>query len=125
MELRAESFNLSKPSKLRVLKCLGFVEESGEMGRRQGYGFLYELPATTSENVFEPPVTLQQLLLLGSDRNGGAECQAPLQGRYLLAHSLAAFFEELYTVGCLHETFNSKNVVFACEPKKMFLDSCV
>ncbi|EUC47623.1 hypothetical protein COCMIDRAFT_3418 [Bipolaris oryzae ATCC 44560] len=125
MELRAESFNLSKPAQLRVLKCLGFVEEIGEMGRRPGYGFLYELPATTSENVFEPPVTLQQLLLLGSDRDRGAECQAPLQGRYLLAHSLAAFFEELYTVGCLHETFNSKNVVFACEPKKMFLDSRV
>ena len=125
MELRAESFNLSKPSELRILKCLGFVEESGEMGRRQGYGFLYELPATTCENVFEPPVTLQQLLLLGSDRDRGTECQAPLQGRYLLAHSLATFFEELYTVGCLHETFNSKNVIFACEPKMLFLDSCV
>ncbi|OCK76317.1 kinase-like protein [Lepidopterella palustris CBS 459.81] len=113
MELRAKDFNTDpKPRGLRILKCLGFVEQSEGNSRKQGYGFIYELPAGFKDNKFTAPVTLRQLLLQGVDHEKGPSSQAPLRGKLQIAHSLALFFEEFYTVGCLHETFNSNNVIF-------------
>ncbi|KAF2133871.1 kinase-like protein [Dothidotthia symphoricarpi CBS 119687] len=121
MELKARGFSIDpEPTGLRMLKCLGFVEEAGNQGRRHGYGFLYKLPEQVEGYCFVPPVTLKQLLSLGMDRQLGSESQAPLRGKFLLAHSLALFFEKFYTVGCVHETFSSKNVIFAHTSLEMF-----
>lgn len=114
MELRAKDFNTDpKPRGLRILKCLGFFEQQKGQNRRHGYGFIYELPVEVqSRDKFVPPITLRQLLVQGADPEKWSSSQAPLRGRLLLAHSLALFFESFYGVGCLHETFNSKNVIF-------------
>jgi serine/threonine protein kinase len=115
MELRAKDFNTDpKPQGLRILKCLGFVEQSENQGRRQGFGFIYELPHPAADlDGNNGPVSLRRLLLQGQDRVKGAFSQAPLRGRLQLAYSLALFFADFYTVGCLHESFNSNNVIFA------------
>lgn len=61
-----------------------------------------------------PPVTLRQLLDQAVKTSISTKSQAPLKGKLLAACSLALFFEALYGVGCLHETFNSNNVIFPC-----------
>jgi serine/threonine protein kinase len=113
MELRAKDFSTDpKPRGLQILKCLGFIEHKEGKSRREGYGFIYELPGGTQDEKFTVPVTLLQLLLQGVHPEKGTSSQAPLRGRFQLAHALALFFEAFYAVGCLHETFNSNNVIF-------------
>jgi len=109
MQLRAKDFGTDpKPSGLRILKCLGFVEEI-QKDENHGYGFLYELPQQVG-NEFIPPMTLRQLL----SPNGHLAIETPfLRRKFQLAYSLALFFEEFYYAGCLHENFNSNNVIFA------------
>jgi hypothetical protein len=110
MQLRAKDFGTdSKPSGLRILKCFGFVEQIENQNRRHGYGFLYELPHQVDDREFKPPVTLRQLLFL---QNVGLSKEPLFRAKFQLAHSLALFFKEFYTVGCLHENFNSNNVIF-------------
>jgi len=110
MELKAKNFNTDpKPRGLRILKCIGFIEQIEGPSRKHGYGFIYELPVEVKDREFTPPVTLRQLLLQGIE---GHSSRIPLRGKFHLAHSLALFFEEFYTVGFLHESFNSNNVIF-------------
>jgi serine/threonine protein kinase len=117
MQLRAKDFGTDpKPNGLRILKCLGFVEQIDEQDRSHGYGFLYELPQEIDDREFMPPVALRQLLL----QDVNLARQPPLRGKFQLAHSLALFFEEFYTVGCLHGTFNSNNVIFNHSPSTIF-----
>jgi serine/threonine protein kinase len=127
MELRAKDFNVDpKPRGLRILKCLGFFEQQQGQNRRHGYGFIYELPTEVqTRDKFVPPITLRQLLLQGVHPEKGTSSQAPLRGRLLLAHALGLFFEAFYGVGCLHETFNSGNVIFARSIPEMLLSSSV
>jgi hypothetical protein len=111
MQLRAKDFGTDpKPSGLRILKCLGFVEQIEDQDRKHGYGFLYELPHQVDDREFKPPVTLRQLLL---SQDMGLWKEPPLRAKFQLAHSLALFFEKFYTFGYLHENFNSNNVIFS------------
>ena len=104
MQLRAKDFSIDpKPSGLRILKCIGFVEEVDGEDMGHGYLFLYELPHQVGKD-FIPPVTLRQLL---------SEQEPSLRVKFQLASSLALFFEEFYYTGCVHENFNSNNVIFA------------
>jgi serine/threonine protein kinase len=117
MELRCENFATDpKPTGLRTLRCLGFVEKGDENNLRIGYGFMYELP-TSAVGRGELPVTLQSLLDSGLK---APQNRPPLAGRFRLAYALASFFVDFYAVGCLHESFNSKNILFSSGPPSPF-----
>lgn len=119
MQLRAKDFGTDpKPSGLRILKCLGFIEQIEEEDGGHGYWFLYDLPRGVDDGVFNPPVTLRQLLSKEVElpQELILAGQLPLRSKFQLAHSLALFFEEFYSVGCLHENFNPNNVIFAAGP---------
>lgn len=107
MQLRAKDFSIDpKPNALRILKCLGFVEEIDEEDMNHGYLFLYELPTQASTD-FTPPATLRHLF--------SSEEEPSLRVKFQLASSLALFFEEFYYAGCVHENFNSNNIIFTRE----------
>lgn len=113
MELRCQNFATEpKPTGLRILKCSGFVEKASETDIRVGYGFMYELPwsGTTKEML---PLSLNDLLSRGLQ---DIKNYPPLAARFRLAYALASFFESFYSVGCLHERFNSANVLFSNGP---------
>jgi hypothetical protein len=117
IELRCENFAIDpKPTGLRTLKCLGFVEKGDENDLRVGYGFMYELPAS-AVGKGELPVTLQSLLDSGLK---APQNRPPLAGRFRLAYALASFFVDFYAVGCLHKSFNSKNILFSNGPPSPF-----
>jgi serine/threonine protein kinase len=117
MELRCENFATDpKPTGLRTLKCLGFVEKGDENDFRIGYGFMYKLP-TSAMGQGELPVTLQSLLDSGLK---ALQSRPPLAGKFRLAHALASFFVDFCAVGCLHESFSSKNVLFSNGPPSPF-----
>jgi hypothetical protein len=126
MELRAKSFNTDpKPEALRTLKCLGFVEQTGNQNRKHGYGFMYEIPTVMGQGATVIPVTLRQLLLQGIDRHKGQDCRPSLRGRYQLAHTLSQFFDSFYTIGYLHESFTSHNIIFCHDFGTIFQSSSI
>ncbi|OAL50981.1 kinase-like protein [Pyrenochaeta sp. DS3sAY3a] len=119
MELRAKCFGTNlKPSALRTLKCLGFVERVMETNLNRGYGFMYQMPNETPSDVF--PITLRQLLFQSKDPEKGVHCRASIRGRLSLAYALTSFFSDFYTAGFLHESFNAKNIIFGHSSDALF-----
>jgi hypothetical protein len=119
MELKAQGFNVHpKPPGLRLLKCLGFVEDSQESGKRQGYGFLYELPANEFKSGFA--ITLSELLSASLTPKTAESAIAPLKGKLKLANALALFFGHFHAMGWLHESFNSKNILIPATSDELF-----
>jgi hypothetical protein len=114
MQLRAKSFNTeSKPRKLNILKCLGFVDEVEREDGRDSYSFMYELPVEVDLMDFGGMTTLSAVL----NRTCNNTAMMPdLQGKFQLAYALASFFQEFHRLKCLHENFNTRNVVFAYDP---------
>jgi serine/threonine protein kinase len=112
MQLRAKSFNLEpKPLGLRILKCLGFVDEVARFDGRDGYSFIYELPSNTATTNFRGLISLAELF------NNQRTVQRPkLRERFHLAFVLASFLQEFHQIICLHENFGAHNIVFAGDP---------
>lgn len=110
MRLRAKGFSSDrKPNDLRILKCLGFVEQEDLDTEEHGYGFIYQLPSRFSDSQSKRvPLTLQEVLHFSRK----SRTQIPLRAKFLLARSLAGFLRDFHAVGYLHKTINSKNIMF-------------
>lgn len=103
MELRAKTFGLDhKPSALRTLDCVGCFERTGH---KLGYGFVYRLPPATHPE----PTNLFQLLREGEEK---AAAQPLLGDKFALAAAVADFLKQFHLVGWVHESFNSRNIIF-------------
>jgi hypothetical protein len=114
MELKAKGFwGDADICSSRVLKCLGFVDEVGREDGRDGYSFIYQLPADVDLERFTGMISLSDVL---KDTSTKTDLIPDLQERYHLAFSLASFLSELRRTGYLHENFNTRNVVFAKTP---------
>jgi hypothetical protein len=124
MQLKAQGFNVHpKPPGLRLLKCLGFVEESQDSGKRQGYGFLYEIPANEFKSGFV--TSFYELLTTSLNPQNVDSAVAGLEGKFRLAYALASFFGHFHAMGWLHENFNSRNVIFSATPDELFGSSAM
>lgn len=115
MALKAKGFGIEhKPESLRMLHCLGFVEQTDG---RIGYGFIYEIPQ--KDPVIDPAATtlLQQLILSVKMARTEQYLNQPLLGdKYRLAYMLADCLMEFHSIGWLHENFHSNNILFFDEP---------
>jgi serine/threonine protein kinase len=114
MQRRAQGFSQEpKPAPLCLLKCLGFVDERRREYGEEGYSFLYELPSEVNNAKFRGMVSLAAIL----NRTASAAAEKPkLRDKFRLAYALASFVREFHLLGCLHETFCARNVVFPRDP---------
>ena len=96
-----------------VLKCLGFVDEVGREDGRDGYSFIYKLPADVDLERFTGMISLSDIL---KDTTKKTYLIPDMQERYQLAFSLASFISELHRSNYMHENFNTRNIVFAKIP---------
>ncbi|KAI9775959.1 MAG: hypothetical protein M1839_000658 [Geoglossum umbratile] len=115
MQLKAKGFQLEpKPHDLRILKCLGFVDEVQRLDGSNGYSFIYELPQeAVRPRRFQGMVTLFEVM----DRTAKSTAEQPcVREKYQLASALASFFRELHDINYLHENLNTRNIVFAKDP---------
>jgi hypothetical protein len=103
VSLKAKSLSVDpKPSGLRIMKCIGSFEENSD---HTGYGFVYRYP----EGKEPEPTTLLEFLVRGYKKPE----HLPLLGsKFQLAFALADYFKEFHTIGWLHESFDSHNVLF-------------
>jgi len=98
--------HVSKPSGLRTLDCIGFIEQDDSS---KGYGLVYQFPDEQEPT----PSTLLRLLEEQSTKPGE---QPALGNKFKLAFALADFLKEFHTIGWLHENFNPHNVIFLSHP---------
>ena len=118
MGLKAQSFGLkSKPPSLRTLDCIGTFQNTGE---RRGYGFVYRLPVPELKAKVAAASTTTLLQLVTQSYTKPRQYQhRPLLGdKFRLASMLANFLREFHTIGWLHKTFNSNNILF-CHIEKL------
>ena len=87
-----------KPSRLRVLQCMGVFEEP----EKCRYGLLYRLPPGSHQHL--GPETLLYHL--------NSRWTPSLTDRIALATSLAYSILNLHSVGWLHKNFRSENILF-------------
>ncbi|KAF1847230.1 kinase-like protein [Cucurbitaria berberidis CBS 394.84] len=111
MQRRAQGFSQEpKPAPLCLLKCLGFVDERRREDGEEGYSFLYELPPEVNNAKFHGMVSLAAIL------NRTAADKPTPRDKFQLAYALATFVQEFHLLGCLHETFCARNIVFLRDP---------
>lgn len=109
MELKAEGLGVKpKPAELRILDCLGFVEDSTEY---YSYVFLYAFPDQYSMPGSAPLTTLFALLDYDVKTQRTIDMQPLLGAKFKLAAALVASLKELHMIGWLHENINSNNIL--------------
>jgi serine/threonine protein kinase len=115
MQLKAKGFQMEpRPRDLRILKCIGFVDEIQRSDGRNGYSFMYELPQEViQQKRFRGMSSLFDVITRTMKSTSDQPCP---QEKYQLASALASFIRELHDVKCLHESFNTRNIVFSKDP---------
>ena len=91
-----------KPTDLRVLDCLGYVEDDEH--REPRFGYLFRLPEDARHS---PPQSLFSLLARGPDA-----LLPDLGDRFELARALAASVIRFHDCGWVHGELDSFNIVF-------------
>lgn len=91
-----------KPVDLRILDCLGYVEDEERSEPR--FGYLFRLPEDAEHS---PPQSLFTLLARGPDA-----LLPDLGDRFELARALAASVIRLHDCGWVHGELDSLNIVF-------------
>ena len=104
ISLKAQGFSKkTRPAGMRTLDCIGAFEN---IGRKPGYGFLYQIPRNDLQvDIASSTTTLLQLI-------ENKACQPLLGNKLRLASALAQFLGDFHNVGWLHENFNPNNVLF-------------
>ncbi|KAF8424186.1 kinase-like domain-containing protein [Tirmania nivea] len=89
-----------KPLHFRVLKCAGFFEAED----RKAFGMVYEFPGQS--DTAATPITLH------SHISSTGERRLPLEHLFQLAQGLVSCVLDFHSVGWLHKSLTSENIVF-------------
>lgn len=101
----AELLSQEKPEAFRTLQCGGFFHEP----QRAAFGVIFEIPKSVVAGDSLKPTSLRQVI---EETWGQLSSQPDLDDRFKLASTLAASLLELHTVGWLHKSLTTSNVVF-------------
>ncbi|KAF4335478.1 kinesin [Fusarium beomiforme] len=103
----ADLLSQNKPESFRTLTCLGLFHEPA----RAAFGIVFEFPPYSGARGV---VTLHHRLQANTPSNNKTRPTAvpDLDDKFKLAATLAASLFELHTVGWLHKSLKSSNVVF-------------
>ena len=94
-----------KPLHFRVLRCAGFFEADD----RKSFGMVYEFPGQS--DTAATPITLH------SHISSTGERRPPLEHLFQLAQGLVSCVLDFHSVGWLHKSFTSENIVFFPAPQ--------
>ncbi|KAF5704226.1 hypothetical protein FMUND_12633 [Fusarium mundagurra] len=98
-----------KPDGLRIIPCVGYLEQSIKSDQVQ-YALVYELPySTATSNEASPPNLKTLLQLLESHKT---VLFPPLEARIQLARVLCRAILLYHSSGWIHHDFRSHNIVF-------------
>ncbi|RYO75494.1 hypothetical protein DL764_010377 [Monosporascus ibericus] len=101
----AELLAQVKPASFRTLTCIGFYHEP----ERAAFGMVFEFPALVAGRGSVKPTDLRQQIASTVKKR---DLYPDLDDRYRLAWALAASLLEFHTVGWMHKSLNSSNIVF-------------
>ncbi|KAF4944591.1 hypothetical protein FSARC_14634 [Fusarium sarcochroum] len=100
----SELLSREKPKAMRTMNCTGFMHKPD----KQALGLIFDFPVTLAARMPLIPVNLSEVI-----RGTQAFEDLPdLNSRFGLAHTLAAALFEFHSVGWLHKSLTSDNVIF-------------
>ncbi|RKK78896.1 hypothetical protein BFJ71_g16372 [Fusarium oxysporum] len=99
-----ELLSREKPKALRILNCTGFIHRLD----KQALGLIFDFPTTPRQGLPFVPVNLSDVI--GDDRP--LPDLPDLDNRFELASTLAAALFEFHSLGWLHKSLTSANIIF-------------